>query len=132
VRAVAIAPNCRRGDEHVCQQAATTGLGLGANPGGYAESVVVQEEMLVPIPDDLSLEDGALVEPLAVGLHGLNVGEARTGDRCVVIGAGPIGVMTAFALRAPTGTAPLEHAQKMFELLDDPDTQHQNPARSEA
>jgi 2-desacetyl-2-hydroxyethyl bacteriochlorophyllide A dehydrogenase len=93
-------PNCRRGDDHVCQQAATTGLGLGANPGGYAESVVVSEEMLVPIPDELSLEDGALVEPLAVGLHGLNVGEARAGDRCVVIGAGPIGVMTAFALRA--------------------------------
>jgi 2-desacetyl-2-hydroxyethyl bacteriochlorophyllide A dehydrogenase len=93
-------PNCRRGDDHVCQQAATTGLGLGANPGGYAESVVVREAMLVPIPDELSLEDGALVEPLAVGLHGLNVGEARAGDRCVVIGAGPIGVMTAFALRA--------------------------------
>jgi 2-desacetyl-2-hydroxyethyl bacteriochlorophyllide A dehydrogenase len=93
-------PNCRRGDHHVCQQAATTGLGLGANPGGYAESVVVRDSMLVPIPDDLSLEDGALVEPLAVGLHGLNVGEARPGDRCVVIGAGPIGVMTAFALRA--------------------------------
>jgi threonine dehydrogenase-like Zn-dependent dehydrogenase len=93
-------PNCLRGDLHVCQQAATSGLGLGANPGAYAESVVVRDSMLVPIPDDLSLEDGALVEPLAVALHGINVGEANPGDRCVVIGAGPIGVMTAFALRA--------------------------------
>jgi 2-desacetyl-2-hydroxyethyl bacteriochlorophyllide A dehydrogenase len=93
-------PNCLRGDFHVCMEAATSGLGLGANPGAYAESVVVRDSMLVPIPDELSLEDGALVEPLAVGLHGLNVGEASPGDRCVVIGAGPIGVMTAFALRA--------------------------------
>ena len=34
--------NCRRGDDHVCQEAALTGLGLGMNPGGYAETVVVR------------------------------------------------------------------------------------------
>lgn len=92
--------NCRRGDDHVCQQAALTGLGLGANPGGYAESVVVDGSMLVPIPTALSFEHGALVEPLAVALHGIEVGEAAPGDRCVVIGAGPIGVMTALGLKA--------------------------------
>jgi 2-desacetyl-2-hydroxyethyl bacteriochlorophyllide A dehydrogenase len=93
-------PNCARGDDHVCQQAATTGLGLGINAGAYAESVVVREGMLVPIPEELSLEHGALVEPLAVGLHGVNVGEVSRDDRCVVIGAGPIGIMTALALKA--------------------------------
>jgi (R,R)-butanediol dehydrogenase/meso-butanediol dehydrogenase/diacetyl reductase len=93
-------PNCRRGDYHVCLQAATTGLGLGVNPGAYAESVIVRESMLIPIPDQLSLEHGALVEPLAVGLHGINIGEATAGDRCVVIGAGPIGVVTTLALKA--------------------------------
>lgn len=93
-------PNCLRGDEHVCQNAAVTGLGLGANPGGYAESVVVHQSMLVPIPPDLSFEHGALVEPLAVALHGIDIGEASPSTRCVVIGAGPIGVMTALALRA--------------------------------
>jgi (R,R)-butanediol dehydrogenase/meso-butanediol dehydrogenase/diacetyl reductase len=93
-------PNCRRGDTHVCAQAAVTGLGLGMNPGGYAESVVVQRSMLVPIPEDLSFEHGALVEPLAVALHGLNIGETEPADRCVTIGAGPIGVMTALALKA--------------------------------
>jgi threonine dehydrogenase-like Zn-dependent dehydrogenase len=92
--------NCRRGDHHVCQQAAVTGLGLGMNPGAYAESVVVDGSMLIPIPEDLSFEHGALVEPLAVALHGIEVAEARPGDRCVVIGAGPIGVMTALGLRA--------------------------------
>ena len=92
--------NCRRGDDHVCQQAAVTGLGLGTNPGAYAETVVVDGSMLVRIPDELSFEHGALVEPLAVALHGIDVGEARPRDRCVVVGAGPIGVMTALGLRA--------------------------------
>jgi 2-desacetyl-2-hydroxyethyl bacteriochlorophyllide A dehydrogenase len=93
-------PNCRRGDLHVCMQAAATGLGLGINQGGYAESVVVGASMLVKIPDELSFEHGALVEPLAVGLHGIEIGEAKPGCRCVVIGAGPIGVMSALGLRA--------------------------------
>src|SRR6266540_2843850 len=93
-------PNCLRGDYHVCQQAATTGLGLGVNPGAYAETAVVRESMLIRLPDELSFEHGALVEPLAVALHGIDVGEASAGDACVVIGAGPIGVMTALALKA--------------------------------
>jgi 2-desacetyl-2-hydroxyethyl bacteriochlorophyllide A dehydrogenase len=92
--------NCRRGDDHVCLQAALTGLGLGASPGAYAESVVVEGSMLLPIPDELTFEHGALVEPLAVALHGIEIGEAAAGDRCAVIGAGPIGVMTALALSA--------------------------------
>jgi 2-desacetyl-2-hydroxyethyl bacteriochlorophyllide A dehydrogenase len=93
-------PNCRRGDYHVCQLAASGGLGLGANPGGFAQSVVVHRSMLIPIPDELSLEHAALVEPLAVALHGIDIGEASRGDRCVVIGAGPIGVMSALGLKA--------------------------------
>jgi (R,R)-butanediol dehydrogenase / meso-butanediol dehydrogenase / diacetyl reductase len=92
--------NCLRRDDHVCQNAAVTGLGLGLNAGAYAESVVVDRSMLVPIPDELSFEHGALVEPLAVALHGIEVGEVKPSDRCVVVGAGPIGVMTAFGLRA--------------------------------
>ena len=93
-------PNCLRGDLHVCLQAATSGLGLGMNPGAYAESVVVDASMLVAIPDRLSMEHGALVEPLAVGLHGIAIGETRPTDACAVIGAGPIGVMSALGLRA--------------------------------
>ncbi|MGH2979261.1 MAG: zinc-dependent alcohol dehydrogenase [Solirubrobacterales bacterium] len=93
-------PNCARGDRHVCAQAAVTGLGLGMNPGAYAESVVAEESMLLRLPDGLSLEHGALIEPLAVGLHAIAIGEAQPGDACAVIGAGPIGVMTALALKA--------------------------------
>jgi (R,R)-butanediol dehydrogenase / meso-butanediol dehydrogenase / diacetyl reductase len=92
--------NCSRGDYHVCMEAATTGIGLGVNQGGYAESVAVHRSMLIPIPDELSLEHAALVEPLAVALHGIDIGSVERGCRCVVIGAGPIGVMSALGLKA--------------------------------
>jgi (R,R)-butanediol dehydrogenase/meso-butanediol dehydrogenase/diacetyl reductase len=92
--------NCRRGDLHVCREAAVKGLGLGMNEGAYAESVVVEETMLMPIPSGLSFEHAALIEPLAVGLHGISIGETTPADSCVVIGAGPIGVMTALGLKA--------------------------------
>lgn len=92
--------NCARGDFHVCMQAAVTGLGMGANPGAYAESVVAAESMLLRLPDGMSLEHGALIEPLAVALHGIAIGETKPGAACVVIGAGPIGTMTALGLKA--------------------------------
>jgi 2-desacetyl-2-hydroxyethyl bacteriochlorophyllide A dehydrogenase len=87
-------------DHHDLDVAMTTGLGLGAHPGAYAEAVCVDESMLWRLPDEFELEHGALVEPLAVALHGLNIGGVEPSDSCVVIGAGPIGVMTALALRA--------------------------------
>jgi len=92
--------NCARGDLHVCMQAAVTGLGMGANPGAYAESVVAAESMLLRLPEGMSFEHGALIEPLAVALHGIAIGDAKPGDTCVVIGAGPIGTMTALGLKA--------------------------------
>jgi 2-desacetyl-2-hydroxyethyl bacteriochlorophyllide A dehydrogenase len=87
-------------DHHDLETAMASGIGLGANPGAYAESICVDQSMLWRLPDGLELEQGALVEPLSVALHGLDIGEVRQDDRCVVIGAGPIGVMTALALRA--------------------------------
>jgi 2-desacetyl-2-hydroxyethyl bacteriochlorophyllide A dehydrogenase len=87
-------------EHHDLEIAMATGIGLGANPGAYAESICVDQAMLWRLPEGLELEHGALVEPLSVALHGLDIGEVRADDRCAVIGAGPIGVMTALALRA--------------------------------
>jgi (R,R)-butanediol dehydrogenase / meso-butanediol dehydrogenase / diacetyl reductase len=93
-------PMCVRGDVHVCIHAAKTGLGLGANPGAYAERVVVRADTMHRLPEELSDEHGALVEPLAVGVHGVGVAEVDPSEPVAVIGAGPIGVMTALAARA--------------------------------
>jgi len=87
-------------DHHDLEVAMTSGLGLGIRPGGFAERVVVDQSMLWRLPETMELEHGALVEPLAVALHGLNIAEVAAGDACAVIGAGPIGVMMSLALRA--------------------------------
>jgi 2-desacetyl-2-hydroxyethyl bacteriochlorophyllide A dehydrogenase len=87
-------------NHHDLEVAMNTGIGMGGGQGAYAEAVVVGAEMLWPLPDGLELEHGALVEPLAVALHGLNIAGVEAADACAVIGAGPIGVMTALALKA--------------------------------
>ena len=87
-------------DHHDLQAAMETGIGMSDHPGAYAEAVVVDEAMLWRLPESVGFDEGALVEPLAVALHGLNIAEVTAGQRCAVIGAGPIGTMTAVALRA--------------------------------
>lgn len=80
--------------------ASVTGIGCGGPYGGLAEACVVGSDRLWRLPDSLATELGALVEPLAVALHALDVSGVRPGDACAVVGAGPIGVLTALALRA--------------------------------
>jgi D-xylulose reductase len=52
------------------------------------------------LPDAVSFAEGAMVEPLAVGMHAVNKARLKAGDVAVVIGAGPIGVLTALAALA--------------------------------
>jgi threonine dehydrogenase-like Zn-dependent dehydrogenase len=52
------------------------------------------------LPQGISLEEGALIEPLSVGIHAARRGEVKLGDRVFVFGAGPIGLLTAAAAKA--------------------------------
>jgi D-xylulose reductase len=52
------------------------------------------------LPTNVSFAEGAMVEPLAVGMHGVNKARIRPGDVAVVVGAGPIGMVTALAALA--------------------------------
>lgn len=64
--------------------------------GGYGEYAKTHERQCFIIPNSLSLEDGALVEPMAVGLHGVAISTLTPGARVLVVGAGPIGLATIF------------------------------------
>lgn len=66
-------------------------LGVGGEPGGFAELVVVSADSAVRW-EGASYEHGALVEPLAVGLHVANAARIGAGDRVLVVGAGPVGL----------------------------------------
>jgi len=71
--------------------------------GGFAEYLLVQEavvgESIFPIPDAMAFERAVLAEPIAVGVHGLNLCLVTADDSAVVFGAGPIGLGVIAALR---------------------------------
>jgi len=67
--------------------------------GGYGEYALTTARQCVPLPVMTSLADGAIVEPLAVALHGVQLSGLRPGDRVLVLGAGPIGLSVAFWAR---------------------------------
>ena len=87
---------CLDGDTVQCQTLRTTGL--GQLPGAYAELVLTGGSESLRLPAGVSFREGALVEPLAVGLHAVNQARLAPGERVMVIGAGPIGLaVTAWA-----------------------------------
>jgi L-iditol 2-dehydrogenase len=87
---------CRHGKPNICE--ARQGMGMHID-GAYAERILVPEALLVPLPDTLSYEDGALVEPLAVAMHAVNITPFELMDFVVIVGAGAIGLLTLLAAR---------------------------------
>jgi threonine dehydrogenase-like Zn-dependent dehydrogenase len=86
--------------------------------GGFAEYVVSTERTAIKLPATLSLADGALVEPLAVGLHGASLAQIRPGSSVLVIGAGPIGLAAVFwARRLGAGPIAVTAASRQRETL---------------
>ena len=69
-------------------------IGLDA-PGGFAEYVTTSETNTLRLPDQLSMADAALIEPLAVALHAVRQGGLTAGQRVLVTGGGPIGLCVA-------------------------------------
>lgn len=85
-------PACLAGDVAWCS-------GFGLQMGGYAEYALTRPNQCVKLPDALSLADGAIVEPLAVALHGVTLAGIKPGAKILVLGAGSIGLAVAFWAR---------------------------------
>ncbi|MFB6143199.1 MAG: zinc-binding dehydrogenase [Halorientalis sp.] len=79
---------CEEAAYHLCER--TSGTAVGSP--GFADTIVVPEETVVPVPDRVSLRHAALTEPLAVSLHGVRRSGLGAGDTVAVFGAGPIGL----------------------------------------
>jgi len=77
-------------------------LGYSGYGGGFAEYICVDARDVHPIPENMLLEVGALIEPLAVAWHGVKLGFPTRGanDSALVLGAGPIGIAVILCLRA--------------------------------
>jgi (R,R)-butanediol dehydrogenase/meso-butanediol dehydrogenase/diacetyl reductase len=85
-------PTCLAGEPAWCPQMALQG-------GGYAEYAATNERQCVILPKSASIADGAIVEPLAVALHGVMLSGLAAGDKVLVLGAGPIGLAVAYWAR---------------------------------
>ncbi len=75
------------------------GLSVHA-PGAYAEQLLVQESMMLPVPNGLAPDVAALTEPMAVAWHAVRRGELRPKHVAIVIGCGPVGLGVILMLKA--------------------------------
>jgi (R,R)-butanediol dehydrogenase/meso-butanediol dehydrogenase/diacetyl reductase len=90
-------PACLRGHRHVCQNLDFIGID---SPGAMQQRWTVPADTLVPLPASLELDRAALVEPTAVAVHDVGRAGVREGERVVVVGGGPVGVLIALVARA--------------------------------
>ncbi|MFI9844341.1 zinc-binding dehydrogenase [Nonomuraea sp. NPDC051941] len=90
-------PACRAGNRHICQHLDFIGID---SPGAMQQRWIVPAATLVRLPDSLPLDHAALVEPTAVAVHDVNRARVRDGERVVVVGGGPIGILIALVARA--------------------------------
>ncbi len=83
---------CRHGKYNLCEELKVMGF---QTTGTASEFFVADASKVTPIPDEMSFEEGAMIEPLAVAVHGVKQVGDVTGMNIVVIGAGPIGNLVA-------------------------------------
>jgi (R,R)-butanediol dehydrogenase / meso-butanediol dehydrogenase / diacetyl reductase len=89
-------PACRAGHQHICQHLEFIGID---SAGSLQELWNVPAHTLVRLPVGLRLDHAALVEPVAVAVHDVRRSELGPGDKAVVIGGGPIGLLIATVAR---------------------------------
>ena len=94
---------CRAGDAIHCMTALMGMIGVGplaSKHGGFASAISIDASRLYTLRDELSDVQAAMLEPIAVCVHALRRTELRLGDGVVVLGAGPIGLLTLQCARA--------------------------------
>jgi 2-desacetyl-2-hydroxyethyl bacteriochlorophyllide A dehydrogenase len=89
-------PACLAGNSHICQNLNFVGID---SAGSLQQLWNVRADLLVRLPEGLALDDAALAEPVAVAVHDVRRSELVAGDKVVVIGGGPIGVLIATVAR---------------------------------
>ncbi len=87
---------CRKGKTNMCLNREI----YGKHRGAFAEYAVLPERALAHMPDQLSFEEGALLENLGIAVHAVEIDHHDPGDVAVVVGCGPIGIMAGQTLAA--------------------------------
>lgn len=89
-------PACLKGNPQFCPETWTYATGLSlTNPGAFAPKMAIRSDMILKVPDTISDNEVAMVEPTAVGLHAVHLANIEVGNKVLVIGGGIIGLVSA-------------------------------------
>ena len=87
---------CETGNPQYCAKTWTHAIGLSLdNPGGLTSTIAVRPDMVIKLPNNVTDEEGAMIEPTAVGLHAIHLADIKVGDKVLVVGGGIIGLVSA-------------------------------------
>lgn len=89
--------HCQEGNPNFCQSGRFAGH--ASQDGALREMIAWPERCLFPVPDDFTAEDAAMLEPLGVAIHAVDLGKIRVGAAVGVFGCGPIGLLTLAVAR---------------------------------
>jgi L-iditol 2-dehydrogenase len=92
-----ICENCRRGSYQLCKERISIGFEV---TGAFGEYVIANAKYVHKLPDNVTLEEGAMTEPLACALHAVELIKPEATNRVLVIGPGPIGILTSLCFKA--------------------------------
>lgn len=88
---------CQKGHPNICPDVLF--CGSPNHVGAMAEAIIMPAENCFPLPDDVTAVEGSLLEPLGVAIHTVDLGHLKVGETVAVLGAGPIGLLTAAMAR---------------------------------
>lgn len=88
---------CESQNYNLCESLRCTGAEAD---GAHVQYICMPQEMVIPIPDTMTMDDGAMVEPACVAYHGAKRGEIQNTDTVLIIGAGPIGIFCMESCKA--------------------------------
>lgn len=87
---------CLSGNPQYCPETWDSAVGLSLdNPGGLTSKIAVRSDMVIKVPDTVTDDEVAMVEPTAVGLHAVHLANIKVGEKVLVIGGGIIGLVSA-------------------------------------
>ena len=90
---------CQNGQQQFCEHADES------NHPGYSEYLVWHESQVYPLPDSVSLKEGCLLEPVSIAVRAMDKADLRFGQRVLVSGGGPIGLLVTQCLKKAGATS---------------------------
>lgn len=105
---------CRTGNMHICQNMLI--FGLQTKEGSFAKYAAVPEIIAYRLPSGISYEEGALLEPFGVAVHGIERTGIEPGDVVLVMGSGPIGIFAQQVAKASGASMVIAAELKQFRL----------------